>query len=255
MILKMEMSQASIKNSSVEIKTKLTNDLIRLLQVREKNEAMSKDWLLFLATSKFQNLRPGEVYEAFKMAMGRELLDQNGKEFDLFPELSNNTTGKVLSAYQIWKNENSTYHLAKSNLKALANKREMSDEEKKQVREEFLEMVYNELIDDGFSDSAWLLYDDIKSKLTVSIEVQKRLYAIQKIKNRYVKFTDYRSLTAVRNVKNVCRSIVACNYLKNHLGSINEFKNAINERRTTRQRNSGGRTPERDDHGKLQENI
>lgn len=225
----MEMSQASIKNSSVETKTKLTNDLIRLLQVREKNEAMSKDWLLFLATSKFQSLRPGEVYEAFKMAMGRELLDQNGKEFDLFPELSNNTTGKVLSSYQTWKNENSVYRLAMSNLKALANKTEMSDEEKVKVREEFIELVYNELLLDKFSDSAWLLYEDLEPKFQVSIDVKKRLLRFQRMLNRKRSQSLYKKASGGFNVHNRCRSIVACNYLKNHLSSIDEFKNAINE--------------------------
>jgi hypothetical protein len=56
----------------------------------------------------------GEIYLA-KMALSRDILDDKGKEIDLFPELSNNTTGKVISAYLRHKKECHAYHCQKIN--------------------------------------------------------------------------------------------------------------------------------------------
>lgn len=256
----MEISQASIKNAPVETKTKLADDLFRLLQVREKNQSMSKDWLLFLTTSAFSKLTPGEIYLAFKMAMGRELLDSTGKEFELLPELSNNTTGKVLTAYLKFKNEDSVYANAKHKLKQLAlpDITEPSDEQKAVTREKFLFEVFQSLqqISDRkwrrantdkrmFNLDAWLLYEELEDKLTVSNPVKKRLYARQL--SRYKKELE-REVAASGNrkfhreilerfqkmesksgvVQNRCRSIVVSNYLRKHLNDFETFKNAIN---------------------------
>lgn len=256
----MEISQASIKNCPVETRTKLTDDLFRLLQVREKNQDMAKDWLLFISTSAFSKLTPGEVYLAFKMAMARELLDPAGKEFELLPELSNNTTGKVLTAYLKFKSEDSVYGNAKHKLKQLAlpDIQEPSDEQKAATREKFLLEIFHSLqaINDKewrrtniekrmFNLDAWLLYDEIENSLTVANPVKKRLYSRQLAKykkelerevaasgnrkyHREVleKFQKMEKKSGV--VQNRCRSIVISNYLRKHLHDFETFKNAIN---------------------------
>lgn len=221
---------------------------MRLLQVRDKNSDMAKDWILYLATTpKFYKLTPGEIYEAFKMAMSRELLDSKDNEFNLLPELSINTTSRVLDAYIQWKRRNDAYQKAKSDLKQLDAPTGMSDEEKAIAHEKFILDVYKDMINGLVHSSGWLLYDDIKDKITTSDKVKKRLYRIQEKKY----FKEYRKevkskgnkkhhvelLESLMNksktgkfigvVQNRCKSIAVYNYLKK-FKDYNEFKNQIN---------------------------
>lgn len=233
-MLKLEISQASIKDAPVETKAKLTNDLMRLLQVREKNEGMAKDWLLFLATSKFNKLTAGEIYNAFKLAMSRELKDAKGKEFELLPELSNNTTSKILQAYLDSKVINLDYQKAKSSLKKVVD--EVTPEMIRQRRENFLVLVFEEIQEKGISSDAWILFDELEEagKIKVSVEEKKKLYSQQEVIYLSELRKDYEKNIGVekfkhsleflvgqikegkknRVVQNRCRSILVCEYLK-----------------------------------------
>lgn len=245
----MEISQASIVNCTVETKTKLTNDVMRLLQVRDKNEGMAKDWLLFLSTTpKFNNLAPGQIYEAFKMAMARELLDADGKEINLLPELSINTTSKVLISYFEWKKTNPEYQNAKKALLSLKDLSGPTDEEKLQIRNNFLKTVFEDINQKENIMDAWLLYDDIKDKIIQTNEQKKNIYKQQeflylrelkydadKNKGRRV----YAELLAnaqnlksngkyIPVVQNRCKAIMVCEYLKQFKSDFEQFKKAIN---------------------------
>lgn len=244
----MEISQVNISEAPVETKTKLANDIMRLLQVRDKNSDMAKDWILYLATTpKFFKLTPGEVYEAFKMAMARELLDSKENEFNLLPELSINTTSRVLDSYIQWKRGNDAYQKSKEGLKQLDAPKGMSDKQKQETREQFLLDVYNDMMKGEIHSSAWLLYDDIKSNITTSDLVKKRLYKIQEEKylkeyrqevrdngnkKHHVDLLEMLMAKASRGkfigvVQNRCKSIAVYNYLKK-FKEFKEFKNQIN---------------------------
>lgn len=224
----MEISQVSIEKSNSETKTKLGNDIMRLLQVRDKNKQMLKDWLLFICTSKFNSLRAGEIYEAFKMAMSRELLNEKNEEINLLPELSNNTTGIVLTSYLRWKKTNDRYHYAKDKLKRDLNHVEITQEEKDIIREEFLNMVFNEIKEIKKSDSAWLLWEDVKLKINKRPEVLQRLFEIQKTKFIVSKPIGYEFLKGSKaSVQQICRNITVVNYLKKYVSSFEDFKKAI----------------------------
>jgi len=245
----MEISQDNISEAPVETKVKLTNDIIRLLQVREKNEAMAKDWLLFLATTpKFFKLTAGEIYEAFKMAMARELLDQKGNEIEMLPELSINTASKVLNSYLIWKRENSAYQLAKADLHQKYNPIYQPKQTPEEIREEYLLQTFDEISKTNYSSSAWILYPDVEEMIVVSVAVKKRLYNWQfkkyvkeyksEIKSKGNKKHHEELLQEIiqRNnkgkasgvVANRCRAIVVCNYLKK-FKTLEEFLKAIPE--------------------------
>ena len=247
----MEISQASIQQSPPETKTKLSNDLMRLLQVREKNEGMAEDWILFMATTpKFSALRPGEVYQAFKMAMTRDLLDyeNDGKEFNLLPELSINMTSKILISYIAYKKTNPEYQSAKEDLFKLNQPTGPSDEERLQIREEFLLSTYNDIVNNGHCADAWLLYDELSEKLTQDNEQKKNLYKqqefiyLQELKNDAIKNSGRRKYEdiyteAQKNsqqgkrfavVQNRCRAIMVSNYLKQFKKDYQLFKKAIN---------------------------
>lgn len=249
MMLKMEISQVYINNSSVETKSKLTDDVCRLLQVREKNEAMQKDWLLFISTSNLK-VTAGEIYLAFKMALSREILDSNGKEIDLFPELSNNTTGKVISAYLKYKKDNHQYQLAKDKLKALKSPvNDISDSDKKKLRENLLKMIFDEITETGFSSDAWHLYSDLEvsGKLKTTKEEKSKLYKEQlkiyeleekslirkkydsMVSKTYLKLLvdKITSKNPVESVSNKCRSIIVSNYLQPFTIDYETFKSKL----------------------------
>lgn len=223
----------------------LADDVMRLLQVREKNAEMVKDWLLFISTSNFK-ITAGEIYLAFKMALSREILDSNGKEIDLFPELSNNATGKVIAAYLRFKNQNDSYQRAKDKLKLLNTpNKEMSDEERKKIKTDFLKIVFDEIVLNGYCNDSHHLFLELErsGKLNISIEEKKKLYdeqlklhiPIQKeeirtknslsakhlLKDFQDRIDSGKPLTAVVNK---CRSITVSNYLKDYIKDFETFK-------------------------------
>lgn len=246
----MEISQANINESTVDTKTKLTNDLNRLLQVRDKNSEMAKDWLLFITTTpKFSNLRPGEIYQAFKMAMARELLDSDGKEFNLLPELSINMTSKVLISYFEWKKNNPEYRKAKDNLLKLKEPSGPTEEERQKIRQEFLKTVFDDIVESGFSSDAWLLYPELEQKLKLTKEDKIKKYNEQ-VKIHLVELNQDVSrngnqkhhreifIKAQEKVKsgkwitivaNKCKSIFVSEYLKQFKSDFEQFKKEINE--------------------------
>lgn len=245
----MEISQVSITKTSAETKFKLAEDLIRLLNVREKNSGMIDDWILFIATSNFR-ITAGEIYLAFKMAISREILDDKGNEIDIFPELSNNTTGKVISAYLKFKKEDTKYQLAKDKLKLLNQPvKEITDQEKAEIRLELLKNIYNDISTTGFSSDAWLLFADLelKGRVFKSNKEKKELYRqqlkIYEIEEKaYIRTKFHASITMshikdlmnkitgkspIESVANKCRSITVAEYLKDHVSTFEEFMEAI----------------------------
>jgi hypothetical protein len=247
----MEISQATIAKEEPEVKLNLADDVMRLLNVRDRNSEMSKDWLIFISTSNFK-ITAGEIYLAFKMALSREILDDKGKEIDLFPELSNNTTGKVISAYLRCKKESNAYQLSKDKLKALKTPEiGLFEEGVKKIRENFLTMVFNELTNTGFCSEAYCLFDALESsgKIIKNKQVREEMYAKQMkiygmeerayIRGKYKsEFTQnylnqlkekMTSSTPVRSVANRCKSILASQYLIGFIQDFETFKTACHE--------------------------
>lgn len=242
----MEISQEIIAKAEPEVKLNLADDIMRLLNVRDRNSDMAKDWLIFISSSNFK-VTAGEIYMAFKMAISREILDQNGKEFDLFPELSNNTTGKVISSYLRFKKDSISYQISKDKLKALKSPiNELTDLQKQEIEENMLKMIFDELKETGFSSDAWHLYLDLETsgKIKPTPEEKSKLYKEQLrkyeieekalIRNKYgitMSKPYLKNLTdkitgkkPVESVSNKCRSILVSKYLKDFLIDFETFK-------------------------------
>lgn len=246
----MVISQEPIKETPVETKAKLATDIMRLLQVREHNEEMAKDWLLFFTTTpRYNQLRPGEIYQAHKMAMSRELYDADEKQFNLIPDLSINTSAKILEAYIKYKKNNPELAKATEELLKLNAPSGPSPEEIEKTREEFLKMIFEDVKSGKIPEEAWLLYDDVKDKLTFTEEQRENIYRnqehlyIQELKRE--KAANPRNRSVLESLENAlrikeskkyngvvgkrCKSIVVCDYLKNHVKDYETFKSAINE--------------------------
>jgi hypothetical protein len=231
----MEISQEIIAKAEPAVKLNLVDDVMRLLNVRERNAQMSKDWLIFISTSKFK-ITAGEIYLAFQMALSRDILDDKGKEIDLFPELSNNTTGKVIFAYLRHKKESNAYQLSKDKLKSLKSpENSFTEKDILQIREDLTLSVFNEIVKTGFSCDAHHFFADLEAKGKIDLDGagrkvlykrQLRNYEIDEkafIRGKYKADLSQRYLNElmdkitgkkpVESVANKCRSILVSNYL------------------------------------------
>lgn len=187
--------------------------------ISEINKQDIKDLILM----KYSHLSAEELDYAFKHDR------YSGDPIPHFQLFNSEYVAKILKRYEdflkVVKAESG------SKLIELPPPKQFTDEEKKQVRNDFLQIVYFELKANGFSDDAWLLYDDVKPKITTQKEVLIRLYGI--VSNRIKRKKTARRIIneiapATGTVENICRSIVASNYLKKHLADFSEFQKAIN---------------------------
>lgn len=176
--------------------------------------------IMQLVFEKFNHLSLEEIDYAFRHDR------YSGDPIPHFQLFNAEYVAKVLKRYADFvvqvKNEN---HLK---LQEPVIEKTVTEQEKQEIREQFLQMVYDELVNTGFSDSAWILYDEIRPKITIPKEVLIRLFEMQKSRIQKKKRTDRFNISAVTgSVENACRNIVASNYLKKHLTDFETFKNAI----------------------------
>ena len=144
MILKREIYLEFIKDSSPEIKEKLVNDILTLFQVREREkekDEMKDVWLMFLMDFR---LNASEIFQAHKMALKRDLLDDKGNEIECLPMLSTNTTGKILKSYERYKFNDKKLEDGRELLKKILNPPppEPTPEEKQKQREKLHGFCY-----------------------------------------------------------------------------------------------------------------
>lgn len=241
----MEISQVSISKASLDNKTKLADDLCRLLQVREKNETMIKDWLLYISTSTFR-ITPGEIYTAFRMAIDGEILTSKGDLFELFPELSIITTGRILQAFVEQKKlNNDSYQRSKEKLKTIYNKQTVTESEKKEIRLNLLKIIFDELSETGTSDKTHLLFSELEERGVINISIDEKKETYQRELKKYIpaEINEIRTKRAMNArtllkefnqkieskepivaVQNICRCIYVNRFLKNYLQSFDAFK-------------------------------
>ena len=241
----MEISQVSISKASLDNKTKLADDLCRLLQVREKNETMIKDWLLYISTSTFR-ITPGEIYTAFRMAIDGEILTSKGDLFELYPELSIITTGRVLQAFVEQKKLNNvSYQRSKEKLKAIYSENPVTESEKKEIRLKLLKIIFEELTETGTSDKTHLLFSELEQRGLINISVKEKKETYERELEKYIpaeinEIRTKRAMNArtllkefnqkleskepIAAVQNICRCIYVNRFLKKHLQSFDAFK-------------------------------
>lgn len=219
---------------------------MKLLQVRDRNEDMAKDWLIFISRLK-ANITAGEIYLAHEMAITREIFTEEGKEFDLLPQLSNNTTAKVISAYLRFKKSNLEYDRAKEKLKALkSTENEPSEKEKQKMKEELIKMIFQEVSKTGLSKSAWLIYENLHGKIKISKEDAKRMYSYQlkiyesEVKKEATQKRGFQTKIIIKELKktieggkkiqvvqNRCRSILVSDWIKKNCENAESLKEIL----------------------------
>lgn len=159
-ILQREIFLEYIGKSSTEIKEKLVNDILTLFQVRDRNgekESMKDTWLLFIMDYR---LTASEIFHAHLMALKRKLMDANGNEIECLPLLSTNTTGKILKAYERFKQTDKQLEEGRERLKLILNPpAEPTEEEKKAERKKNWDSLVDAVKKDTKCDHAFLFYE------------------------------------------------------------------------------------------------
>jgi len=193
--------------------------------------------------TKFGNLTIPEVQEAFKMYVAREF-----SEIKVFRILDCVSVGEVLDAYKTFRNESlMVYSRKKSDL--LNAPKEVTEEQKQKIREEFLKSLFDDLKTEKFSTDAWLLFEELEvsGKIKLSNDDKNLQYKTEEL--RYIKNLEeafiknphssvckndlYSAKELIKqgkrltSVKNRCRSIAVSEYLSRFCEDFEEFLKAV----------------------------
>lgn len=228
----------------------LINYLLTILNIKVSNENEAKDLQIQMLvvsdflTSKFGFLTIEEIKEAFKMFVAREF-----PEIKVFRILDCVSIGEVLKAYTEFRNESLRTYSEKKNL-LLSAAPQKTEAEKKEIRLKFVEMLYEEIKKDKFSNSSWLLYDELfnSGKIQITDEEKKDIYNKQMLVFATEQRTEIskkspitqksllddlnkkiKSGNPIEVVKNKCKNIIVSQYLNKNMYDFETFKNSILE--------------------------
>lgn len=228
----------------------LINYLLTILNIKVSNKNEAKDLEIQMLVvsdflkSKFGFLTVEEIKEAFKMFVAREF-----PEIKVFRILDCVAIGEVLQSYTNFRNESLRTYIDKKQV-LLSAPPPKTDEEKKQIRLRFIEMLYEEIKKDKFSDSAWLLYDELynSAKIKITDEEKRELYNKQLLVYATEQRTEIAKKSAITHksllqglndkihsgnpiqlVRNKCKNIIVCDYLKKNMYDFEDFKKSILE--------------------------
>lgn len=226
----------------------LINYLLTILNIKVSNENEAKDLQIQMLVvsdflkSKFGFLTVEEIKEAFKMFVAREFPD-----IKVFRILDCVAIGEVLQAYTNFRNESLRTYIDKKQV-LLSAPPPKTDEEKKQIRLKFIEMLFEEIKKDKFSDSAWLLYDELynSGKIKITDEEKFEIYNKQLLVYANEQRTEIakkstiisksllqdlnkkiQSGNPIKVVKNKCKNIIVSEYLNKNMYDFETFKNSI----------------------------
>lgn len=133
-----------------------------------------------IINSHFSNLTPSEIKEAFKLYVSKKFVDV--KVFRLVDCVA---VGEILNAYIEYRNAAVEPFLVKrQNL--LNAPIEKSESEKQKIRTEFIEMVFNEIIEKGFCSDAWYIFKQLEDLKKIEISNEEKIELFKKEMAIYV---------------------------------------------------------------------
>lgn len=231
----------------IETRNKTISRLISMLDVRfinEDDKTLSRaEFGRFLQE---YSLTAEEIFEAYRMAMKKELQNVKGETINVYPTLSLIQAGEILNAYKEFKISNAEHSRGISMIRQVLRPKSLINHE--EVRREFMADLYEELLGAKSSPSAWMLYDELVSmgRINPDPELKRRLY--RKILKSYsdeyeadVKTRPQVQRASLRKdflemvqsgkpngiVSNRCKSQIVSKYLRKHLADFETFKAAI----------------------------
>lgn len=237
----------------------LMNFLIRILNIKTATQEEQDDLdfqmplILDFIKTKFGILTIPEIKEAFKMYVAKEFAD-----IKVFRMLDCIVVGEILTAFVNFRNDSLRVYDDKKRL-LLAEPQPTSEEQKKQIRNDFLKTIFDELNARGYAKDLWMLWEkDFKTKeltdfaikvnATITNSEKRELYAVEQdlyLKNIKLEAQTSRMQSAkwvvenatkqiktnqkINAVVNRCRCLIGSKYLKDYLMDFEEFKKQIDD--------------------------
>lgn len=188
---------------------------------KNKLDDIHKQDISRMLLTKFKNISLEEIDKAFQI----DRYSENPIEhFQLF-----NATyvAKVLNNYIEWRRTTT-----KEKKLLIEPKKEFkpSPEQIKSNRKALIKNIYEEIKLKDFTHDAWLIYDDVDAPKKDDVDYKNLLFEKelkanrdqQRLKNPFQKFKQSQGY-----VKNRCKAIIVCNYLKNYTHDYEIFKQKI----------------------------
>jgi hypothetical protein len=214
-----------------------------LAGIKSEIDQFVKQDIFKMILSTFKDLSFEEISKAFEMER-YGLYNNKTEHYQLF---DSNYISQVLKKYRKWK-EGEMLHL---NISPPRIESKITEHQKKQLREALLVNIFIDLTEKGFSPDSWEIYSELEvsDKINPTEEYRKKLYKEQLkiyeveekalIKSKYEPIiikTHLQYLNdkitgkkVIESVSNKCRSIIASEFLKNHIENFENFKKIINE--------------------------
>lgn len=236
------------KTVTAEVKEDCLDFMLEILNIKviedEDQDAIDRQLILVadLITRHFSNLTAEEVKEAMRMYVSKKFTDV--KVFRLIDCVA---IGEILTAYIEFRNQAiQPFLLKRQNL--LNAPIEKSEEEKQQIFNDFVKMVYEEVTEKDFCDDAWYLFKQLEDnkKINISNEEKTELYKkelsiyVPAERQRIIKQNPLNGKHLVKDfektyegkkrpvyVQNRCRSILVSEFIKESIKSLEELKNAL----------------------------
>ncbi len=184
----------------------------------------------------FKGLSLADIYKAFELERFG-MYDNKTDHFQLFNSVY---VSEVLKKYQKWKQSKKIeLNITKESVPLFP---EMSEVQKKKIAYDSLCATYDRIKKDGFDEMAWLIYDRIKNKITLSAEERKNIYKQEEV--RYINElkqsgskSDYQKAIGFPKhaqtgrydsaVQTQCKIRMVLEFVKPHLATLETFLNAI----------------------------
>jgi len=223
----------------------LINYLITILNIKVSSQEEADDLKIqmlvvsdFLKT-KFGHLTIPEIKEAFKMYVAREF-----PNIKVFRILDCPSIGEVLQAYTDFRAE-ALRKYSQQKTALLQAPSGPTEEDKKKIRNQLVDIIFDDLKKQGYSNDAYFLYDelydsgkikvtDLEKKILYKKELQKysseQRIEIEKnghiSKNSLLKELKAKveSKNPILTVQNRCKSILASEYLTRNLEDLESFR-------------------------------
>lgn len=221
------------KIATLEEKEDCLNFMLEILNIKVSDEVdqddIDRQMVLInnLISSQFQILTAPEIKEAFQMYVSRKL---TVKVFRLVDCVA---VGEILTSYIEFRNQAiQPFLIKRQNL--LNAPIEKSEAEKQKIFNEFIKMVYDEVLQKGYCDEAWYLFKKLEdnNKIEISNEEKTELYKkelaiyVPAERKRIIKQNPLNGKHLVRDfektyegkkrlvyVQNRCRSIIVSEYI------------------------------------------
>lgn len=204
-----------------------------------EQDALNRQMLLIndQITRFHSNFTAEEIKEAMRLYVAKKL---NIKIFRLIDSIA---IAEILEAYNLYRHR-VTDDFVKERNKLLESKSDPSESHKKKIFDDFVKMVYNEVLEKGYSEEAWYLFKKLEdnNKIEISNEQKSELYKkelaiyVPAERQRIIKQNPLNGKHLVREfektyegkkrpiyVQNRCRSIIVSEYILKTELSFEDF--------------------------------